>query len=235
MAMIDFHTHVLPGVDDGSRNTEMSLEMLRIAASQGVDLMVATPHFYADSDRVEPFLERRRGAYEQLMERREPDMPELVCGAEVAFFWGIGHAEGIERLCIGNTNLMLLEMPFRPWSEKDLLEVQQLIRRGIRPILAHLERFYPYQKDKELIPALVEYPLYVQINAECLLNWKTRHQPLKLFKQGKAHLLGSDCHNLTSRPENLAEGRAVLARKAGKDCLQNLDALGTALLKKERP
>lgn len=63
---IDFHTHILPGIDDGSRNVEMSLRMLAAQREQQVDEIVATPHFYAQKDSVEEFLLRRQCSYEKL-------------------------------------------------------------------------------------------------------------------------------------------------------------------------
>lgn len=68
MAVIDFHSHILPGIDDGSKNVQMSLEMLGRASEQGVDVMLATSHFYASRHRIEDFLEKRQRAYERLAE-----------------------------------------------------------------------------------------------------------------------------------------------------------------------
>ena len=56
MSVIDFHSHVLPGIDDGSRNSEESLGMLQLSASQGIDVMAATSHFYATEERISSFL-----------------------------------------------------------------------------------------------------------------------------------------------------------------------------------
>ncbi|MEI3569540.1 MAG: CpsB/CapC family capsule biosynthesis tyrosine phosphatase [Roseburia faecis] len=64
--LIDFHTHILPEIDDGSRNVEMSLNMLAAQREQQVDEIVATPHFYAQKDSVEEFLLRRQRSYEKL-------------------------------------------------------------------------------------------------------------------------------------------------------------------------
>ena len=72
MEVIDFHSHVLPGIDDGSRNIETSIEMLRLSRNAGVDRMIATPHFYADEDRIEHFLEKREHAYQRLKTYRIP-------------------------------------------------------------------------------------------------------------------------------------------------------------------
>ena len=66
MLVIDFHSHILPGIDDGSRNVEKSLGMLQISASQGVDIIAATSHFYATEDRISSFLDRRQNAFEEL-------------------------------------------------------------------------------------------------------------------------------------------------------------------------
>lgn len=228
--VIDFHSHILPGIDDGSRNREMSVQMLQAAAEQGIDVMVATPHFYADSMSIERFLRHREEALQKVLSCQRQEQILIICGAEVAFFSGISRAEGIEQLRIGDTNLMLLEMPFRAWSDRDLYEVERLVGRGLTPVIAHVERFYPFQKDKGMISALMEMPVYIQMNAECLLSWRSRRLPVKLFRTGAAHLLGSDCHNVSSRPQNLAEGRAILERKAGRDCLEEMDRLGAALL-----
>ena len=86
--MVDFHSHILPAVDDGSRNAAESLAMLRCEAEQGIRHVVATPHFYIRHDRPEDFLARRsRAGAELLRERdRHPDLPEITLGAEVHFF-----------------------------------------------------------------------------------------------------------------------------------------------------
>lgn len=233
MEVIDFHSHILPSLDDGSKDIDMSLEMLRRSKEHGITTIVATPHFYADSNTINHFLEKRKHALEKIENRLVFSAPAIVAGAEVCFFSGIGHADGIDKLCIGRTKLILLEMPFRAWSEKDLYEIERLLNGGITPIIAHLERFYPFQKDKQLIPALLDMPVLIQLNAECLLHWKQRRQAIKLFKSGQAHLLGSDCHNLTDRPQNLLEGRKVLEKKIGQQCLNQIDQLGASLLRED--
>ena len=116
MSVIDFHSHILPEIDDGSRNVETSIGMLRMCREQGVDIMIATPHFYADSNRVERFVENRKNAYDKVM-AENADIPHIMMGAEVAFFDGISRAERVDALTIEGTNIMLLEMPFVTWSD----------------------------------------------------------------------------------------------------------------------
>ncbi len=233
MEVIDFHSHILPKIDDGSKDIHMSMEMLKRSREQGITTIVATPHFYADSNTIGRFLEKRERSLEQIQGCGDFPAPKIVSGAEVCFFSGIGHADDIEKLCIGSTNLLLLEMPFRAWSERDLYEIERLLNGGITPVIAHLERFYQFQKDKKIIPALLDFPVLIQINAECLLHWRQCRQAVKLFKGGQAHLLGSDCHNLVNRPQNLLAGREVLEKKLGQQCLSQIDELGASLLRED--
>ena len=119
MSKIDFHSHILPGIDDGARNLETSYNMYQMARQQEVDLMLATPHFYASQDRIDNFLKRREEAWVQFhdtVEASEETEPRIILGAEVAFFDGISRARDIEKLTIQGTNLMLLEMPFEVWN-----------------------------------------------------------------------------------------------------------------------
>ena len=103
--LIDFHTHILPGIDDGSRNIEMSLNMLAAQREQQVDEIVATPHFYAQKDSVEEFLLRRQCSYEKLKTKMaETNLDQkLHLAAEVYYFQGIGSAGMIPKLCVEGT------------------------------------------------------------------------------------------------------------------------------------
>ena len=106
MKVVDFHTHILPGIDDGSSSVEESLAMLQMEKEQGASLVVATPHFYPQNDRPEKFLQRRKAAFEQLTEKISPDdkLPQIILGAEVYYFKGIGQWEGLRDFAIENTN-----------------------------------------------------------------------------------------------------------------------------------
>lgn len=229
--IIDFHMHILPGIDDGSRDIETSRRMLELSAEQGVEMIVATPHFYASRDRIEHFLEKRKRAEEEIRASLQESRLQMRFGAEVAFFKGISRAEKLDDLTIEGTNLLLLEMPFMPWESSDIDEVDTLIReRGYRVLLAHVERYLELPGNKHRVEELLELPVYVQINAQSLTDWRKRGRLVRMFRDGQAHVLGSDAHGLHRRPPNLAEGRAALAKKLGQDCLNQLDSCGCKLL-----
>ena len=231
MAIIDMHCHILPGVDDGARDVETSLAMLEASRAQGVQYMVATPHFYATRDRVDTFLDRRREAWETLKFRMGADYPGIVLGAEVAFFRGISRAERLEALKIEGTDCLLLEMPFRPWSEDDVDEVSEILeKRGYTIILAHVERYLAMRGNADYIGNLLELPVLAQINAESLLDWRQRGKLIKMVRNGQVHLLGSDCHGIHHRPPNLGEGREILRKKTGTEYLDRIDRRSEKLL-----
>lgn len=212
--MIDFHSHILPGVDDGPQNMEDSLSMLRSSFLQGVDLVVSTSHFYANEEFPEDFLKRRNAALQQLEEAMlfSADVyPRVVPGAEVLFFPGISEAEGIEQFCVGNSRGILIEPPMAPWSDDMLDELVQLGRNfDLIPIIAHVDRYMSMLKDATLIDRVRQKNLVVQVNGTWFLNPKAQKAAFAALKAGKIHLIGSDCHNLESRPPNLGPLRKLV-------------------------
>lgn len=231
--MVDFHTHLLPGIDDGSRDIDMSLAMLEAEVEQQVDKIIATPHFYAGEDSVTKFLDRRQRAYESLMEvcAGKAGIPKIYLGSEVYYFEGIGDASMISKLCIEDTGILLLEMPFRQWSSSMYQDVKKLVKnQHLTVVLAHIERFFGFQKDTANWERIMELPIHAQMNTGPFLNWKKRHQVLKLLKGARTVLLGSDCHNLDSRKPNLADGRSVIATKLGNEYLERTDQLAEEML-----
>lgn len=225
-AVIDFHSHILPGIDDGSKTAEMSAQILELSKEQGIGTIAATPHFYAGQMALDTFLEKRRAAFLKIRDVADRCGISLLLGAETAFFPGIGNADAVRQLAISGTSLLLLEMPFREWNSRDIKELEHLLTRGLTPLLAHVERFLPFQRDRRLIEELYSLPILAQVNAGALLDWRTRRLALRLFCLNRAHLLGSDCHNVSTRPQNLVRGRNVIAKKLGSRRLLQIDQLG---------
>ena len=235
MAVIDFHSHILPGIDDGARNLDVSLAMLEKIREQKIDYMAATPHFYASQDQIEKFLDNRERAWDAfwnvIQQKNIKDRPKFLLGSEVAFFDGISRARDIEKLTIQGTNLMLLEMPFEVWNSQQIKEVEYLIKeRKLQILIAHLDRFLLIPGNKKWIKELLELPVFIQINADAFDSWMHTRNLVKLFKEGKAHVLGSDCHGAHHRVPNLQDGRDILEKKAGNEVLEQIDRQGEKLL-----
>lgn len=232
--MIDFHSHILPGIDDGSRSTTESIELLQDERNQGVEHIVATPHFYAHKNSIEGFLKGREKSVERLAEAMTEaglDGMKIDVGAEVYYFSGVSKAAMLPELCIRGTEVLLLEMPFCQWDNAMYEEIKCLTeKRNLTVILAHIERYYAYQKDKKIWHKIFALPIYRQINTGSFLEWKKRRKCLGFLKEDDRIVLGSDCHNMTSRKPNLLAGRQVIEKKLGKERLCQIDALGERIL-----
>lgn len=227
--MIDLHTHILPKMDDGSKSVEETAQLLKLLQQQGVTTVVATPHFYAQES-PEAFLKRRQASAEQILPLTEGSS-EILLGAEVAYFGGIGNCEELIPLQIGNTKLLLVEMPFSDWSDRMVEDVCEIpVQLGLIPVLAHINRYPGKQQFSKYKDKLLRSGVYFQCNAEAFLTFKTRRWALSLIKKGYIHFLGSDCHNLTTRPPKLAEARAMIEKKLGPAFLEELDRKAQLLL-----
>lgn len=239
--MIDFHTHVLPGIDDGSRDIDMTERMLETELAMGVSTVYATPHFYAHRRSVQSFLERRAKAQAQVSEllKKRPELPDIKTGAEVYYFSGMGRAEQLPSLCVEGTDILLLEMPFEQWSRDVLKDVEDIIyRMNLRVALAHVERYEQFQKHRSVWDEILSMPLTIQMNAGSFTagpgsGMHARRRAkfcLGLLEEHDNCIIGSDCHNLTDRAPNLSEARKVIEKKTGSERLARLDEYTKELL-----
>ena len=223
---IDLHSHILPQLDDGSDSVEMSLAMLRREAEQGVDVVCATSHYYAKYNSIPAFCERRAEALERLSSVLTAELPRVLPAAEVAYFPHM-EEQDLTPLCIQGTRTLMLEMPFADWTGLQLETVEALVldcRYDV--VLVHPERFCFSKSNRHKLEKLAELPIGLQVNAGSLLRWGTRRLALDLLQMAQYPLLGSDCHNLTSRPPNLKEGRKVVMQKLGEAFLKKIDRYG---------
>ena len=224
-SVVDFHSHILPAIDDGSASLEESVELLKIEAQQGIRHVVATPHFYPRYDDPETFLENRKEA--EILLRRElevhPGLPEVTVGAEVHFFPGMSHSDILPGLTIGGKRCILIEMPGVPWSESMYRELAMIPeRQGLTPVIAHMDRYIAPLRTHRIPERLAELPVLVQANASFFLRRETRNLALKLLRQGKIQVLDSDCHNLTARRPNLGEAVGIIEDRLGKAVLDEI-------------
>lgn len=223
--MIDVHTHILPGVDDGSEDEEMSLLMLKREDMQHIGSIFLTPHFYADMNDPDTFLRKRSSAMEKLKEKiasTGEEVPDLYLGAEVHYYRGIGRSEEVSKLCIGKSRFILIEPSFREWTPTIVDEIRELInQQDLKVIIAHIERYL--DQDKRLVRELIEDPsILIQSNAEFFLDRGTRRKALKMMKKGQIDLLGSDCHNLDTRVPCLRDAVELIEDELGPGVLDRV-------------
>lgn len=213
--MIDFHAHILPHVDDGSKNIDESLLMLKSLAEQNVKLVVATPHFYANDESVDKFIERRNVSYE-LLKVKAPDAPEIVLGAEVRYYDGISHLQDLKKLRIEGTRFLLLEMPFNHWGEYEINEIIDIAHRGkITLVLAHIERYLSLLNRETLI-RLADNDVLFQVNASFFGGVLNGAKAIRMLNDNQIHFIGSDCHNNANRAPNIHKAVQKIKRRIGE-------------------
>ena len=218
MGIVDFHSHVLPKMDDGSSGTGESLEMLKMMQQQGVEIVAATPHFYAHEDRPEDFLRRRGLAAERLRSALPEGGPSVLLGAEIAYFEGLRNCRALTPLALEGAGILLVEMPFYPWEQHMLGDILQLADRiGVVPMLAHIDRYPLHRAERGWLSDYVENGGLVQANADSLLHWRTEGRVFRLLRQGLIHVLGSDAHNTTVRPPRIGLAWEKIVRRAGDE------------------
>lgn len=211
--MIDIHTHILPNMDDGSDSVATSIELLNILKNDGVKLICLTPHFYPSNESIENFLIRRNESYKQLINKY--DDLDLRLGAEIHYYRGISASEDIDKLCIEKTNILLIELSFTsPVTDSMINELIALSNKGFRIILAHIER---YDIDPMKIEYMHTHGILMQCNVEFINGLFTSRKAIKLLRSGIIDVLGSDCHNLTSRAPNYSKAISIIKNKLGNE------------------
>lgn len=217
--MIDLHSHVLPGIDDGVKTIAESLDLLRAAHDDGITRIAATPHVREDYPTSPREMELRLA--ELCGAAREAALPvDVLPGGELdlEFATQLDDAD-LHRFGLGgNSSLLLLEFPYFGWPLQlpDLVFDLQL--RGFRIVLAHPERNVDVQRDPERLRPLVDGGVVVQLTAASLdgrLGGGPRTTAKRLLDARLAHLLASDAHAPDVRSVGLTAARAA----AGDDAL----------------
>lgn len=232
--IVDVHSHVLPNIDDGSASVEESIALLRMEAEQGVEHVIATPHFYAKYDTPAHFLRKRTEAELRLREEmaKHAGLPELSVGAEVYFFPRMSDSEELLGLTFGNNRCIMLEMPNPPWTDTMYKELENIrFRLGLTPIIAHVDRYIRPFKTYGIPERLQKMPVLVQANASFFLHGTTRGMAMRMLKKDQIQLLGSDCHNLSSRKPNLGQAVQQIQRQLGTGILDQIDSYQSDVLK----
>lgn len=231
--VVDFHSHILPGIDDGSASVAESVALLQQEAQQGITHVVATPHFYPRYESPETFLEKRDQAEALLRQEmaKYTGLPQVLVGAEVYFFRGMSESEFLPQLTIREKSCILIEMPHGPWSDAVYRELEAIwVRRGIRPVIAHIDRYIAPFRTHGIPRNLEGMPVLVQANASFFLSRSTASMAMRMLRQDQIQLLGTDCHNITDRKPNLGPAIQKIEKKLGLDALSRIRGYESAVL-----
>ncbi len=221
--MVDIHCHIIPGVDDGSRSWEMTREMCRVAADDGIRHIVATPHcneqFRYDRDHYEQLKDNLRDASDGRLEF------SIGCDFHFSYENITDAIENQKRYSINGTRYLLIEFSDYgiPPNVGELLF--QFTSRGMVPIVTHPERNALLVRRPEKILGLVDAGALVQVTANSITGFwgeKARSVAEWLLAQGAVHVVASDAHDPKRRRPVLSEARNVLAKMLGGEAAEAL-------------
>lgn len=213
--MIDIHTHILPGIDDGAKDKDEALVMAENLFLQGIITVICTPHFNPARMSMDTFLANRKSAFNLISEAKV----NLIEGSETYLHEYLFHYNDLSELCAGKTNYLLLELPFdKKWPAFVLPSIEKLrYYYDIIPIIAHVERYPQITKNIKILKYLKDLGCLIQMNADTITSKKYKHLVTTYLKYDYVDVLGSDCHNMMSRPPLISGAKEEIIQKFGTD------------------
>ena len=230
--MIDLHSHLLPGIDDGPRTLEESVEMARTMAADGVTLVAATPHVRDDYPTPVGVVED--GVHELRAALSDAGVAiDVRTGGEVAVDWvdraDVGDLRGYG--LGGNPGVILVEFPYLGWPLELGMVCNRLLGEGITPVIAHPERNDRVQAQPDRLEELVARGALVQLTASSVSGRRgsrSRRAAQHLLEAGLAHLVASDAHHAPGPGSRLSDAARALDDPSLADWL--LEAVPSALV-----
>lgn len=218
IVLCDMHSHIIPGVDDGSRDMEMTERMLETAYEQGIRCMVATPHFIPGGNNTP--LKELVNAYKEV-QKKALDIGgdfHVFLGNEIYYTEGI--ADSLEKkraLTINGSRYVLVEFDVGERYDVIYEGLSATIKKGYIPIIAHIERYQRLFKEYERINELIKMGNYVQVNISSLEGGDFQISGFcrKLLAHGMIHFFGTDAHRDVGRAPYMKAGAEYVIKKYG--------------------
>lgn len=223
---IDIHTHILPGVDDGARSMEETLWMLRQASEQGIETIIATPHYAVGAKNAS--VEHLKEIREQVQTEASKINPRLQIKLGNELYYSDSVLESLkakEALTLADSRYVLVEFSTGAAYNSMYQGLGSLIRSGYIPIVAHIERYHCLEKKEYRIADLIELGCYIQMNCNSLqggfFDSEAKYNR-KLVNQGMVHFLGSDCHDSKNRVPSMKSAIEILKKRCDEGLLNNI-------------
>lgn len=232
--MIDIHNHIVPAVDDGAKNLDVSLSMLREGLKQQIDGYVFTPHY-------------NRGKYEnETVLKQYQLLKDLIIKEGLPITTAIGNELylnednvsdmiGKKAYTLGDSQYVLVELPFTqfyPFHETLLYKLQLA---GFKIVLAHIERYDYLVRHTNKLDDLLGRGILGQLSCKCILDSRTQKLAFDWIEKGYVQVVASDAHNITSRPVNSLKAYNIIVRQYGATVAETLFTTNPQLIIDDAP
>jgi protein-tyrosine phosphatase len=234
--MLDIHSHILPEIDDGAKTIESTIEMLKIAREDGITKIVATPHYYrgyfeTPYDKVCEYVKKLNATLTM-----KGITIEVIAGQEIFLDkWTLENLKNDVIGTIGNSSYMLVEFPMGELDYDALALIYELKLKGIRPIVAHPERYVYVIENYENINKFIDEECLFQINSGSLTGIygkKVQKTAEMLIENGICNFVGSDAHSQTSRKPQIAKALGII-KNLNSEVYENINKNNELLLNNE--
>ncbi|MEO1814631.1 MAG: CpsB/CapC family capsule biosynthesis tyrosine phosphatase [Acetobacterium sp.] len=219
--MIDTHIHMVPGVDDGAKDMNMSIQMIQMVMNEGVNKVVLTPHYNLPRYQNEN-VEKQFNLLKDYIKTEKINF-EVYLGNEIYLSEEtmVGILEG-QANSMAESSYLLVELPYYHYYPVHEAMIQNLQHNDFRVLLAHIERYQIFEKKPEKLRELVENGVYAQLSSRHIIDHKTRKSALQWIENGLIHIVASDGHDVDKRPPLMRKAYDVVAKAFGMNCAQIL-------------
>lgn len=203
--ILDTHSHIIPGVDDGAKSFQESIKILEMMKKQGVDVVVATPHLNLLKPSALQKREKVLAQYNELCQLTENiNVPQIYLGYELVFSYGMSEDPNLDKFTIAGTDKILIELPFGRMTNRIIAELEEItFTRKLTPVLAHLERYTQFEGVDRIYDAIYSGVAEAQITADTVDGFWNKITVGKLLKKDIFTYLGSDSHSIDERPPKM--------------------------------
>ena len=232
--LIDIHSHALPGVDDGARDTETAIEMLRIMYDEGITEAILTPHYHRGH--MQKDIATVRSRFDELVYRaKEDDVAShirLLLGCELYYYpSAVEWLEEGRVSSMAGSDYVLLEFGYTMEKRTIIEGVSNVVRAGYRPIIAHVERYEGLKFKPENVRELVECGAYIQVNSESVgRGFGSRRFVSKLLREDLVHFVATDAHDTGSRRPRLRSAAMYIHKHFGEEACRRIFTDNPALV-----
>ena len=219
-ALCDIHSHILPGVDDGSKSMEMTENMLKIAYEQGIRYMIATPHFIPGEDN--PSVAKLVATYKDVQKKASEIGRDFRIFLGNELYYSEGLTESLDNhsaLTINGSRYVLIEFDVRAGYSVIYEGLSSVIKKGYFPIIAHIERYQQLLGQFDKIEELIKLGAYVQVNVSSIEDGGFCK---KLLKHDMIHVFGTDAHRDVGRAPYMQAGVRYVYKKYGMETAKKL-------------
>jgi Capsular polysaccharide biosynthesis protein len=225
--VIDLHTHILPGVDDGAKDIADSLAMAEVAVKDGISTMIATPHVVKGiyDNNKNSILEGVDNLNKKLAAhnigllvlpgaeyRLEPDLPKNLASGEL--------------VTINNSGTyLLIELPYELIPDNCDQILYEIQLQGVTPIIAHPERNLVFRKYRSLLERYIKRGMLAQITSTSITGFfgkRVKKAAISFLESGLAHIIASDGHAVKGRAPVISEAYQEIERRWGTQYAQSL-------------